>query len=121
MTENNEAAKAIADQKAAAAGTEKAGTAPASGVKEVKDVLVAANEVIVFILQRSKDGLKFEDVLAAFGSSDLKNHLSAAVAGIGSVKDELASLTLTEGLELAEVQLRYVGKIVDAMKAAKTA
>lgn len=87
------------------------------GIKETKEVLIALNELSLFIIERAKDGVGFDDAIALFGHSELKGKLLQAFDGVKDVKAELDNLSLEEGLELGQVQISYVPKIVAAVKA----
>lgn len=90
------------------------------GVKEVKELLVAVNEVSVLLVKQFKDGAQLADAAALMaaiaGNDELKEKLFAAYMGVGQVPAEIKDVDLQEGLELAGVQLSYIPKIVEAMK-----
>ena len=86
------------------------------GVKETKEVLVAANEVALALVVASKDGLDLSDGLALVGNAKVKEALMVAADSISKVPAEVKDLDLGEGLELAQVQLAYVPKYVEALK-----
>jgi len=90
------------------------------GIKELKEALVGANELTMVLLSQFKDGVQFTDFAALFAKyqtdAELKAKLDAAVSGLGKVPQEVGDLSLTEGLDLAIVQMGYVPKILAALK-----
>lgn len=93
---------------------------PALGIQEVKDVLVALNEVGIFLASRLKDGAGVDDVVALVTKlstdDEFKLIIAAAVAAMKHVPAELKDLDLVEGVELAQLQLSYLPKIIAAAK-----
>jgi len=91
------------------------------GVKESKEVLIGANEVSLVLVRLLKDGFQAGNDLSALvgelvSNEELKKALADAMDKIGKVDDELKDLSLSEGGELAMVQLGYVEEIIDAFK-----
>lgn len=89
--------------------------------KNIKEILVGANELTLLILTQLKDGFQVGQDLSAIvsgilGSEDLKTKLMAAGADVGQVVAEAKDLDLQEGVELAMLQVSYVPKLVAALK-----
>lgn len=96
------------------------GNEPEVGTQNLKECVVAANEISVFLISRLRDGVDLSDAAALvqklISDAEFKAVIEAAVKDIGQVKGEVKDLSLAEGLALAEVQLSYVPKIVAALK-----
>lgn len=90
-------------------------------VKETKEVLVAANMLSVELIRTFKSGPKLADIgtlLTHLISDDqLKVAIYAAYSDISKLPEEMKEIDLAGGIELAQVQLEWVPKIVDAVKA----
>lgn len=90
------------------------------GIQESKDVLVAVNELSLGVIKVVKDGVQpVQDVaglIAALQQEPLKSSLSLAIQNISAVPSEIKDVDLSEGVELAAVQLSYIPKIVQALK-----
>ena len=92
------------------------------GVKETTDVLKAANELAIFLIGILKDGFQVVgDFKAIFdelrNNEDFRNKLQDAYKGIQSVPAEIKDLDAAEGVQLAGVQIGYLPRILDALKA----
>jgi len=89
-------------------------------IKETKEALVAANEIGVQATKLFKDGVQvndFEQFYATFiTDADFKAKVKAGWDGRDKISAEVKDIDLVEGLELAQVQLSYVSKFVDALK-----
>jgi hypothetical protein len=86
------------------------------GIKEVKELLVAANVVAIKMIKLSKDGVSLSDLGVLVSDEELKNVLLEAAAGISKVVAEVKDIDAGEGIELAQVQLSLVPKILEALK-----
>jgi hypothetical protein len=91
-----------------------------TGIKETKDVLVAANELTLVIIKHVKDGIAVSDIPAIvselMGSDAFKLALVDAVTGVTNVPAEIKDIDFAEGMELGKVQLDYVPRILEALK-----
>lgn len=89
-------------------------------IKETREVLVAVNELAVFLVERLKDGVGFDDVAAIYdklkNDEDFKTKMQMAYDNIALVPDEVEDIDIAEGVELATVQLSYVPKYIEALK-----
>lgn len=94
--------------------------APKLGVQETKDVLVAVNELALFVAQRAKDGLGVDDAMAlvqkVMGDEEFKLVMMKAAIAVKNLPAELKDLDIAEGVELAQLQLTYLPKLVQALK-----
>lgn len=92
------------------------------GVKELKEALVAVNELAIFLAERMKDGAGVDDAMALYSklASDeaFKAKMMAAYDGIAMVPAEIKDITLPEGIELAMLQVQYVPGLLAALKKA---
>jgi hypothetical protein len=91
------------------------------GIQETKEALIGINELSIVLAQQLKDGFQVGSDLAAIvgkwqSDADFQAKLTAAFIGIQKVPDEIKDLDLSEGIELASIQLAYVPKIVEALK-----
>lgn len=91
-----------------------------AGIKELKEVVVAANEISLFIISRLKDGVGIDDAMAAYQKlttdAEFKKMIADAHDGLSTVGGEVKDLDLSEGLELIILQAGYVPKFVEALK-----
>lgn len=89
--------------------------------KETKEVLVAVNEVALYLLGLLKDGVDLSDGVALAaklaGDEKFRTLLQEAVKGSALIKDEVKDLSLPESLELVMLELSYVPKFLSALKA----
>ncbi len=92
-----------------------------AGIQETKEVLVAANELAVFLIGILKDGVSLsQDVKAIIeklsNDEDFKEKMQAAFAGVSAVPSEVKELDGKEIVELVVLQAGYVPAIIDALK-----
>lgn len=91
-----------------------------SGVKEIKDVLNVTELLVIFLIERLKDGADMEDATALFGKLTLdvefKRKLNEAYVGISGISAEVKDLNWMEGMDLAMHILTAVPKFVEAAK-----
>ena len=91
--------------------------APKLGIKELKEVIVAANEIALIGAKLAKDGLSLSDAPALFTELMAKrSELQAAIEGIGQVAAEVKDVDLQEGIEIAMIQIAYLPKLAEALK-----
>lgn len=90
-------------------------------IKESKELLVACNEIAIVLIKQLKDGFQPADASELLSKimldEELKSKLLEAYLGMSKIKDELKDVQLAEGIELAMLQVQYVPKIIEAMKA----
>lgn len=90
------------------------------GIKETKELLVGVNELSLVLLKAFKDGIQAKDALELFeairSNPELQAKLMQAYEGYGSLPAEMSDVSLAEGLELAQTQLEYLPKILEALK-----
>lgn len=91
-----------------------------AGIAETKEVLVAGNEIGLFVVSRLKDGVGVDDALAAYQKltqdAAFKKIVMDAHDGLSAVGGEIKDLDIGEGLELIILQAGYVPKFVEALK-----
>lgn len=90
--------------------------------KDLQEVVVAANEVGLHLIKGIKLGLyeNFAALIDSFQTDDaLQEKLFAAYEGVSNLPAEIASLSFFDQLSLAKLQLRYIGKFVEAVRATK--
>jgi len=91
------------------------------GITELKEAVVGINEISIFLINRFKDGVQAADFIAFWekmkDDADFKKIVEDAFKGVSAIPVEIKDITLTEGLELATVQLSYIPRIVEAFKA----
>lgn len=90
--------------------------------KESKELLVGVNELALVLIGALKDGVQVGDFAALFmkyqSDAILKQKLDAAISGLSGLKAEFASFGLMDGLDLAQTQISYIPKILEAFKPA---
>lgn len=91
-----------------------------TGVKEIKDVLNVTELLVVFLIERLKDGVDMEDATAVFGKlaldAEFKKVMNEAYVGISSIGAELKDLNWMEGMDLTMHVLKAVPKFIAAAK-----
>jgi len=92
------------------------------GIKELKEALVGVNELAIFLAERMKDGVGVDDAMAVFtkltSDAEFKDKMSAAFEGISLIPAELKDVDLSEGMEIAMLQLQYIPALIAAFKKA---
>jgi hypothetical protein len=82
-----------------------------AGIKETKEVVIAATDIAIAIVKQVKDGVQFSDALAlaaALSSDPLKSEINDALSDINQVPAELKDLNAIEGIELASTVLAKI-------------
>lgn len=86
--------------------------------KETKELLVGVNELSIALIKLLKKHAGVVDVVAALlADSELKDALGAAVSGITLVPAELKAMSGSDYLDLAQVQILEIPKIIAALSA----
>ena len=89
-------------------------------VRETKEVLKAMNEITLFLIEALKDGVDFSDFVDFYNKVTKDQKFSIllrdAYDGMGEIPEELSDLDMREGLELIQLQLDYIPKIVDSFR-----
>jgi len=91
-------------------------------VKETKELLVGLNHLSLMLVKHLKDGFQLgKDSVAIVSelmtNKELKTALSEAANGVSKVPAEIKDMSLAEGMELVMVQVDFVPKLLEAMKA----
>lgn len=88
------------------------------GIKETQEALVAANEVSLIMINRLKDGVQLADFQAFYdkltNDEVFKAKLEAAWTDWKLIPAELKDISLSEGLQLATLQISYIPRLVEA-------
>lgn len=91
-----------------------------SDVKEIKDVVIFANDFTLLVIQKLKDGFQVQDGVdlasALFQDGQIKNEMNEALKNISDVLNETKNLDAAAGVELGMLQLSYVPRYIDAFK-----
>jgi len=90
------------------------------GIQDTKEILIGANEITIRIGSKIKNGVQFTDFLDFYKDvttdEEFKTILQAAWDGRQKSPAELKDIDAGEGLELAQVQIEYLPKILEAFK-----
>lgn len=90
-------------------------------IKNTKEVIVAANEMSLVLIKLLKDGIQLTDAMEFYAKvvSDeaFRNILLNAYDGIKNVPTELGDIDAIEATELGILQLSYIPKFVETLKA----
>ncbi len=90
------------------------------GNKESKEALIATNEIALFLAERLKDGIGFDDAAAVWdklrNDEDFKAKLQAGYDKIKEVSNEMKDIDLGEGIELGMVQIEFIPKFMEVFK-----
>jgi len=91
-----------------------------AGVEEVKSVTIAANELMILLLSRFKDGAQLGDFLFIFDKvvmdPEFKKIMADAYTNYEKIPDELQDIDMAEMLALASIQMSYLPRILGALK-----
>jgi hypothetical protein len=86
-----------------------------AGIQETREVLVAGNEIGLFVVSRLKDGVGVDDALAAYQKltqdAAFKKIVMDAYEGLATVGGEMKDLDIAEGIEAG-----YIPRYVDVLK-----
>lgn len=86
------------------------------GIKETKEMVIGANEVSLIMISKFRDGVQFADFTELYTElkedAEFKAAMNAAYDNYQAIPAEIADIDAGEGLELAEVQLPYITKLV---------
>lgn len=89
-------------------------------VKETKEMLVAANELSLFMVGRLSDGVDFGDFTAFYEKMTkdeaFQKILRDAWEGRRKIKAEVGDIDFSEGIELVNLQASYVPKFINVLK-----
>lgn len=89
-------------------------------MKEVKDILVGVNEISLMFIERFKDGFQLGDIPAVWEKfhTDTEFHekIFTAISSINNVKSDLETITLVDKVDLVNLQLSYIPKIIASFK-----
>lgn len=86
--------------------------------KDSKELLIAINVLSLDIVRLVKKHAGVLDMAAALlADADLKDALSKAIEGIANVPSEIKEMGMSDILDLAQVQISMIPKIVEALKA----
>jgi len=90
------------------------------GIKETKEMIIGANEVSLVLISKFRDGVQFSDFTQMYfelkEDEAFKEALKAAYDNYQAIPDEIADIDAIEGLELAEIQLPYITRLVALFK-----
>lgn len=90
------------------------------GVKETKEIIVAANEITMLLLRHFRDGIQvsdFADIFAEISTSEeFKSALFQAYEGFSKIPSEMKDIDVNEAIELSSLQLSYIPKILETLK-----
>ena len=88
-------------------------------VKETRDVMIAINDLVLFLIDIFRDGAQLSDAFAVYNKltadEDFKAKLIAAYEGINLVDDEMRDIDIAEIVELSSLQLSFLPQIMDAI------
>jgi hypothetical protein len=91
-----------------------------TGVKEIKDELNVTELLVVFLIERLKDGVDMEDATTLFGKltmdAEFKRVLNEAYVGISDIGAEVKDLNWMEGMDITMHVLKAVPKFIAAAK-----
>lgn len=91
-----------------------------NNVKNTKEVVVGFLAIATMLAESFKDGVQVADfavIMAKIAAdADLKAKLEAAYADIELVKNEVADISLVEGLEIVEACVPEIKKLMVAVK-----
>ncbi len=93
------------------------------GIKELREAVIGINETAIFMAERLRDGVGFDDATAIWdkitNDEEFKKIFIAAYDGWRKIPDEIEDLDLAEGMELASLQLSYLPRYFAAFKKKK--
>ena len=91
-----------------------------SNVKETGEFLLAVNELLLVLISAFKDGVQASDFITLFtklqSDPEFKKALEKGFDNYKLIPQELGDLSISEGAELAMIQIKYLPKIISAFK-----
>ena len=86
------------------------------GIKEVRELLVGVNKLILIMLRELKDGFQMDDLVTIFTKLAMDKELRDAISDLDELKGEFQDISWDEGIELAQVLLSLVPDIIKELK-----
>lgn len=91
------------------------------GITETKEAVLAVNEIGVFCASKFKDGIQVADFTEFYtkltNDEDFKAKIKAGYDNAKLIPAEIKDIDAGEALELASVQVEYVEKYINVLKA----
>ena len=86
-------------------------------IKETKEVIVAANKIILVVLGALKDGFQVEDIGVIVSKLVNDNaEILAAIQNFGQVPAEIKDISIEEGIELLKIQIGFIKEYLELFK-----
>lgn len=89
-------------------------------MKDTKDVIVAVNEIVLFLVERLADGVSADDFFSVWNKlvldDDFKMIMKDAIEGYQNIPDEVSSPSIQDMLDITTTQIQYVFKMIAAAK-----
>jgi hypothetical protein len=90
------------------------------GVQESRELLIAVNTLVIYLIKQFKDGVQMADFVELYAQlmadEDLRQKMLDAYLGVSSIPAELKDIDLRETVELSSLQLSYLPEIFEAIK-----
>ena len=83
------------------------------GIKEIREVIEAANKLSCDVIKGLKDGVQFDDINIIIKNID---SIKTAIEGVDKVGAELKDLDLNEVKELVSLAIDLVKNVIEAVK-----
>ena len=83
------------------------------GIKEITEVIQAANKLSCDVIKGLKDGVQFDDINIIIKNID---SIKTAIEGVDSIGAELKDLDLNEVKELVSLAIDLVKNVIEAVK-----
>ena len=89
-------------------------------IKDVEEILIACNELMILMLKRFKDGVQFDDFLSLYNSlmedERIKKIMFDAYEGYKKIPAQAKDIDVEETCKLLAIQLSYIPIIVNSIK-----
>ena len=89
-------------------------------IKDVEELLIACNELVILMIQRFKDGVQFDDFISLYSSlmedERIKEIMFKAYNGYKNIPGQAKDMDVKETCQLAATQLKYIPIIVNSIK-----
>lgn len=85
-------------------------------IQDTREMLVALNELTLFLCGQFKDGFQLSDFMAVYSKmvrdQDFKEKMRDAFDGVKDIPAELKDLDTSEVIELITVQIAFIPRLI---------
>jgi len=90
------------------------------GIKETKEMLEAVNVLVVYLIEKFKDGVQASDFIEMYSKlmvdPEFKSKLMLAYENANQIPAEIKDVDLAEAVALISLQVNFLPKVIEAIK-----